>query len=117
MPQVPQLEALPATARSKWPAYNASLKQRGNITVWFSDDVADAWNAAKEDRLGRPRTYSDLAIEVALTVRAVYHLALRQAEGFLQSIARIMGLAIATPDYTAVSRRCRTVRLCAISRE
>ena len=88
MPQATQSEALPAAPRSKWPAYNAALKERGNITVWFSEDVVDAWIAGKEDRTGRPRTYSDLAIEVALTVRAVYHLALRQAEGFLQSVAR-----------------------------
>ena len=91
-----------AAPSSKWPAYDAALKERGNITVWFRADVVDAWVAPKEHQPGHPRIYADLAIEVAFTVRLVYHLAPRQAEGFLQSIVEIMGLALSIPDHTTM---------------
>ncbi len=70
--------------------------------------------ASKEKGRGRPALYSDLAIETALTVRAVYHLALRSAEGFLRSIVRIMGLTVSIPDHTTLSRRSKAldVRIC-----
>jgi len=105
-----------AAPPSKWPAYDAALKQRGNLTVWFSEDVVDAWVAPKEHQPGHPRLYADLAIEVALTVRAVYQLALRQAEGFLQSIVEIMGLVLSIPDHTTMSRRCKKLKIRAILR-
>jgi hypothetical protein len=30
---------------TNWPAYDASLRQRGSLTVWFSDDAIAAWEA------------------------------------------------------------------------
>ena len=50
------------------------------------------------------RRYSDLAIETALTLRLLYHLPLRQAEGFLHALFGMMRLDLAAPDYT--TRRC-----------
>ncbi len=49
--------------------------------------------------------YSDLAIETALTLRLIFHLPLRQAEGFLNSIFVMMGLDLSAPDHTTLSRR------------
>ena len=54
---------------------------------------------------GGQRRYSDLAIETALTLRLIYHLPLRQAEGFLTSLFAMMELDLPAPDYTTVSRR------------
>src|SRR3954451_420883 len=31
---------------TNWPAYDASLRQRGSLTVWFTDEAVDAWAAA-----------------------------------------------------------------------
>ena len=28
---------------TNWPAYDASLRQRGNLTVWFTDEAVAAW--------------------------------------------------------------------------
>ena len=28
---------------SNWPAYAASLRQRGSLTVWFTDEAITAW--------------------------------------------------------------------------
>ena len=49
--------------------------------------------------------YSDLAIETALTLRLLFHLPLRQAEGFLQSLFRTTGIELSAPDHTTLSRR------------
>jgi hypothetical protein len=63
---------------TNWPAYEAGLRARGSLTVWFSDAAIGAWRAeARTSRGGQPR-YSASAITTALTLRAVFRLALRQ---------------------------------------
>ena len=54
---------------------------------------------------GGQRQYSDLAIETALTRRLIVHLPLRQTEGVLTSIFRMLGLDLSAPDHTTLSRR------------
>ena len=68
---------------ANWPAYNQTLVRRGDVTVWVSSDAIAAWTPRRSGQRGGQRRYSDLAIETALTLRLVYHLPLRQAEGFL----------------------------------
>ncbi|MSP93549.1 MAG: hypothetical protein EXR79_17445, partial [Myxococcales bacterium] len=60
-----------------WPAYEAALRRRGDITVWFDEAAVAAWNAAPSEFPGGQQRYSDLAIVTALTLRKVFHLALR----------------------------------------
>ncbi len=88
-----------------WAQYEASLRQRGDITVWFDEDAVKAWNEPPSGRPGGQRRYSDLAIVTALTLRMVFHLALRQTEGFVASLISLMGLDLKTPDHTTLSRR------------
>lgn len=99
-----------------WPIYEAALRKRGDITVWFDEDAVDAWNAAPSGRPGGQRRYSDLAIVTALTLRVVFHLALRQTEGFVASLIRLMGLDLETPDHTTLSRRNSKVEVPPIAR-
>ena len=92
-------------------AYDAALRQRGSLTVWFTEDAIAAWKAdPRTTRGGQPR-YSDLAIATALTLRAVFRLALRQTEGLIGSIIALLGLDLAVPDHTTLSRRAETLRL------
>ncbi|MFT5432467.1 MAG: hypothetical protein ACI9OJ_003166 [Myxococcota bacterium] len=70
-----------------------------------------AWNARKDGRAGGQRRYSDLAIVTALTLRTVFHLPLRQTEGFLGSLIRLMDLDLDTPEHTTLSRRSATVEV------
>ncbi len=49
--------------------------------------------------------YSDTAIETALTLRLLFHLPLRQTEGFLTSIFEMLGVDLSAPDHTTLSRR------------
>ena len=54
---------------------------------------------------------SDVAIETALTLRLLFPLPLRQAEGFLTSIFVLMELDLRSPDHTTLSRRGQNLDL------
>lgn len=95
-----------------WDEYNESLRQRGDITIWFSDAAIDEWRPDPiPGKRGRPKEYSDLAIECCLMLRQVYHLPLRQTEGFTRSLIKLMGLDIKAPDYTCISKRSISLEL------
>ena len=53
--------------------------------------------------------FSDCAIETALTLRLVFRLPLRQAEGFLRSVLSLMGVDLEAPDHTTLSRRSQSL--------
>jgi len=101
-----------------WSDYSKSLRDRGDITLWISQDAIDAWMAPKSGKRGAQPIYADIAIETALTLRLLFRLPLRQAEGFLGSVLKLMGLALPCPDHTTLSRRNATFesRRC-VSRE
>src|SRR5208283_5324058 len=90
-------------------AYDESLRQRGSLTVWFTDEAIAAWRAAPRTTRGGQPWYSPLAIVTALTLRAVFRLALRQTEGLIGSIIRLLGLTLAVPDHSTLSRRAQTL--------
>jgi hypothetical protein len=94
---------------TNWSAYDASLRQRGSLTVWFTDEAIAAWQAAPRTTRGGQPWYSPLAILTALTLRAVFRLALRQTEGLIGSIIRLLGLTLAVPDHSTLSRRAETL--------
>ena len=76
---------------ANWPDYDQSLVRRGDITIWLTPDAVAGWNARPTGRRGGQPSYSDLAIETALTLRLLMHLPLRQTEGFLRSLFEMMG--------------------------
>jgi hypothetical protein len=92
-----------------WSAYDEALRKRGDVTVWFDEDAIEAWTPPRNGQRGGQRRYSNLAIATALTLRVVFHLPFRQTEGFLNSILRLMGLDLAAPDHTTLSRRNKDV--------
>jgi hypothetical protein len=79
---------------TNWPAYEASLRQRGSLTMWFTDDAVAAWAAAPRTTPGGQACYSPLAILTALTLRTVFRLAYRQAEGLIGSIISLLGMTL-----------------------
>src|SRR4051794_29171734 len=96
---------------TNWPAYDASLRQRGSLTVWFTDEAIAAWRAEPRTTRGGQPWYSELAILTALTLRAVFRLALRQTEGLIGSLMRLLGLDLPIPDHTTLSRRAATLEV------
>src|SRR2546423_3462349 len=94
---------------TNWSEYDAALRQRGSLTVWFTEEAIAAWRAEPRTTRGGQPHYSALAITTALTLRAVFRLALRQTEGLIASLLRLLGLDLAAPDHSTLSRRGETL--------
>jgi Transposase DDE domain len=97
---------------TNWAAYDAALRRRGSLTVWFSEKAVAAWKAAPHTTRGGQPSYSALAIATALTLRAVFPLALRQTEGLIGSLPSCSASTSwcpTTPPSAAAPRhwRCR----------
>jgi hypothetical protein len=90
-----------------WPEYEEGLQKRGDLTVWLSNAALDVWRAPESWKPGGQRTYANIATEAALTIRTVFHLPLRQTEGFLRSIAQLLEVDLPIPDHTTLSRRLK----------
>ena len=86
-------------------AYDAALRQRGSLTVWFTDAALAAWKAEPQTTRGGQSRYFALAIATALMPKAVFRLALRQTEGLIG----LLGLDLAVPDHTTLSRRAENL--------
>src|SRR3954454_9911455 len=96
---------------TNWAEYDAALRQRGSLTVWFTEAAIAAWEAEPRTTPGGQPYYSSLAITTALTLKAVFRLALRQTEGLIGSVMRLLGLALSVPDHTTLSRRAETLEV------
>jgi len=94
-----------------WAEYDRALVQRGEITLWISEDAISSWRPAPTGRRGGQKKFSDHAIETTLTLRLVFNLPLRQAEGFLRSVLSLMGVALEAPDHTTLSRRSQSLNV------
>jgi hypothetical protein len=93
---------------TNWQEYEAGLRRRGSLTMWLTSEAIAMWIAPRRTTRGGQPRYSDLAIETALTLSRVFCLRLRQTEGLLGSVLQLMGLDLAVPDHTTLSRRART---------
>ncbi|HYZ33249.1 MAG TPA: IS5 family transposase [Crenalkalicoccus sp.] len=100
-----------APAHRIWAAYDAGLRSRGSLTVWFTPKAAAAWKAEPRTGRGGQPSYSALAIATALTLRAAFRLALRQTEDLIASILQLLGLDRPVPDHSTLSRRAETLEM------
>ena len=94
-----------------WCQYSAALINRGSLSLLVSDKAIQNWNSNKTHIPGKQRKYSDLAIESAMLVRAMYKLPLRQTIGFLESIFSKLGLDLDVPHYSTLSRRGKNLKI------
>jgi len=99
---------IPLTYKTtNWAEYNAALKRRGSLTIWFDPQMA--WEAAPSGKRGRQQAYSDAAIQTCLTLKVVFGMALRQTTGFVASLLNLAGLDWSVPDFSTLSRRQKTL--------
>ena len=106
---------LNAARRDKFPAakyrvtnlreYNEALRSRGDLIIWFSVEAAAKWLASRRQDRGGQATYSDFAIETCLTLRLVFHQSLRQVQGMVRSLVRLMEIDLPVPGFSTLSRR------------
>jgi hypothetical protein len=94
-----------------WSSYNQALKRRGQIDFWISEDAIKSWYADNTGKIGGQYKYSDLAIESMLTFKHVFGQALRQLQGFIESIFRLMKTNLDIPDYSTISKRGKSLNI------
>lgn len=96
-----------------WSEYDKALVQRGSITFWLSDDFEKTWqypSCGKKQRGGQ-FDYSEQAIFIMQTVKNVFHLPNRAAEGFVNSIFSMLNILLSVPDHTTLSRRGKDMKI------
>jgi Transposase DDE domain len=92
-----------------WPQYNAALIERGSLTLWVDEEAIKAWRYTGPTQRGAQYVYTDAAIKCVLTLRVVYHLALRATQGLARSIFALLQVALPVPSYSTLSRRAAEV--------
>jgi len=91
-----------------WPKYNESLKKRGSLSLWVSEDAIEKWQSPKDPHfIGAPQQYSDDAILCMMALKLVSHLPYRQLIGFVCSIFAFMKIALRVPHFTTVAARAK----------
>lgn len=96
---------------TNWAEYNEVLRQRGDVPVWFSEDAVSRWCAVRSGKHGGQQRYSDLAIKTCLTLRSVFGLPLRQTQGFVRSLLRLMQTDLPMPDFSSLCRRAPSFQI------
>jgi hypothetical protein len=95
-----------------WRDYNQALAQRGSLTVWLDDQTRSTWlGNERPGQVGAPTTYAESAIRCLLTLKAVFHLPLRQTTGFATSVMALLGVDLPIPSFSTLSRRAATLVL------
>ncbi len=95
-----------------WREYNEALVNRGRIVFHITEEALKQWEAdeqEKKKKRGRPKKFSNIAIETALTLGQTLHLPLRGTEGLLSEILSKLGSSCHAPDYSTLSIRGKTI--------
>jgi len=89
-----------------WSDYNRSLRNRGSLTFWISQELIENWNEAEQTgERGRSPRYSESAMVAMASLKFVFHQAGRQTCGLVASIFRLLKVDLPVPDHSTVSRR------------
>ena len=94
-----------------WREYNTGLIARGDVTMWIDESVLTQVSEAGLTMRGRPRVYSDAAIQMLLGLKQVFHLPLRAVQGFAHSLRKLAYPGLPVPNYTTLSRRAQTLKV------
>jgi hypothetical protein len=101
----------PRYKTTNWKQYNKALINRGSLTFWIDEENIREWKQSKQNKRGRPRQFSDLAITTALMVKRVFSMPLRALQGFLDSVFKLANIPLVCPHYTCISRRAKEVEV------
>lgn len=96
---------------TNWKEYNQCLCNRGNFTIWIPTNIETMWQYTGTNKPGGKLLYSNIAMELCLTLRALYGLGYRQTQGFVKSVFSLSGKKIKVPSYTQMQRRSKTIEI------
>jgi hypothetical protein len=95
-----------------WKEYNAMLVNRGRLMVHITTEAIEEWEKTqKTGKRGKPRSFSDTAIEVSLTIQQCFRLPLRNTEGVVAGLLDALGASCKAPDYSTLSKRGKTLSI------
>jgi hypothetical protein len=95
--------------KRNWSHYNQRLKRQARLELYISKDIFKPFDGVR--KAGGLVLYRDALIEACLLIREYFSLALRQTQGFMESLAAQLSQDCAVPDYTTLCRRSRTCRV------
>ncbi len=101
----------PRYKTNNWKQYNQALINHGSLTFWIDEDAISEWKQGKQNKRGRPRVFSDLAITTALMVKRIFSMPLRASQGFMDSVFQLAQLPLRCPHYSCISRRAKDVNV------
>jgi hypothetical protein len=90
---------------TNWAEYNESLRRRGDLTIWTTDEALVQWTAPRRKTRGGLSKFSNMAITMGPTLGVVYKLPLRQTQGLMRSIAKLLRLEVPVPGFSTLSRQ------------
>ncbi len=99
------------TKKRNWTDYNNKLKKQARIEIYLHEDLLKAWEYEGERKRGGVIKYRDSVIEMSLVIREMYGMALRQTQGFIQSILDKVSPGVDMPDYSAMSSRASRLQI------
>jgi hypothetical protein len=94
-----------------WSSYNAGLQQRGSLTLWLSEDVAQQWYHQVQRQKGGEFIYADECILLLSTLKVTFKLPFRQLEGFACWLMALLKLGLRVADYSQICRRQKGLTL------
>src|SRR5262245_272087 len=95
-----------------WCDYNRSLRERGSLTFWISEELLDNWLVREATgQRGRAPLYTDAAMVAMASVKFVFHQAGRQTSGLIASIFQLLKVSLPVPDHSTLSRRMSGVKV------
>jgi hypothetical protein len=94
-----------------WREYNESLVKRGMLDVYVDEFILEDWQAKPNGKPGAQPKYSDLAIQLTLQFGKVFSQKLRQTEGLVKSLFRLMDIELDVPDHSTLSRRIEHISI------
>jgi IS5 family transposase len=99
------------TTKRNWTEYNKKLKRQASIEIFLHEDLLKSWSYEGNRKRGGIIKYRDSVIEMCLLIREMHGLALRQTEGFIQSILQTIKSELKVPDYSTMSRRASSLEI------
>jgi len=95
-----------------WKEYNEALVNRGRLIFHITDEAIRLWEEnERAKKRGRPKKFSDIAIETTLTLGQIFRLPLRSTEGLMSEILSKLGSSCISPDYSTLCIRGKTLKV------
>lgn len=90
---------------TNWTENNEGLRRRCDLTVWISDEALGLWSAARRTTRGGKSRYSGLSIELYFDFGHSFQATASPDPRYTRGITGILGLEIAGPDLSILSRQ------------